>query len=151
MTISEIGEWGNANILLDIREYIIHCILPYLQNSPNNNRESTLRLSLSTLNVLFSPNESTVVLTDQHWLLWSNPFLLLHNIALLYDQRKKRNISITNFSLVYALLKEFIRLLAEYIESFHGDMKRDGKLYCIHLIAEMNGNTQNSVFHGDQQ
>ncbi|CAG8460935.1 6425_t:CDS:10 [Diversispora eburnea] len=127
LTSSEIGEWGNSNILLDIREYITHCIVPYLQNSSNSNRESTLKLSLSTLSALFLPGESALVLTDQHWFLKSKPFSLLHNIALLYDQRKNGYISITSFCLVYTLLKEFIRLLTEYIESFHENLERDGK------------------------
>ncbi|RHZ54749.1 hypothetical protein Glove_423g28 [Diversispora epigaea] len=125
LTSSEIGEWGNSNILLDIREYITYCIVPYLQNSSNNNRGSTLKLSLSTLSALFLPGESTMVLTDQHWFLKSKPFSLLHNITLLYDQRKNGYISITSFGLVYALLKEFIRLLTEYIESFHENLERD--------------------------
>ncbi|CAG8678470.1 4947_t:CDS:10, partial [Acaulospora morrowiae] len=117
ISLSETGEWGNVGTLIDTREYITHCVVPYLQNSTKIGREDTMNLSLSVLRTLLSPDTSKPPQTNMSWSLGSNPFILLNNVVLLFDQRKKGLISMTNFNVVYPLLKELLRLLTGYIES----------------------------------
>ncbi|CAG8451287.1 17584_t:CDS:10, partial [Acaulospora morrowiae] len=117
MSLSETGEWGNIGTLIDTREYITHCVVPYLKNSTKIGREDTMNLSLSVLRTLLSPDTSKPPQADMSWSLGSNPFILLNNVVLLFDQRKKGMISMTNFNVVYPLLKELLRLLTGYIES----------------------------------
>ncbi|CAG8542903.1 8909_t:CDS:2, partial [Racocetra fulgida] len=129
LTLTEIGEWGNNDILIDIPEYIACCVLPYLQSSSTSlGKKTTLYLALYTLNSLLLPSVSTFPRFDLCWLMKSEPFSLLHSLALLFDQREAILISMKTVDILYALLKEFMRLLTEYVISIQDDYNKDGKL-----------------------
>ncbi|CAG8737888.1 16279_t:CDS:10, partial [Dentiscutata erythropus] len=129
-TLTEIGEWGNNDILIDIREYIANCVLTYLQNSfpassTSLGRKTTIYLALYTLNSLLPPSVSTLPRFDSCWFMKSEPFSLLHSLATLFDQREAMLVHMKTIDILYALLKEFMGLLTGYIMSIQDDYDKD--------------------------
>ncbi|CAG8789464.1 924_t:CDS:1, partial [Cetraspora pellucida] len=90
-------------------------------------KKTTLYLALYTLNSLLLPSVSTPRF-DLCWFMKSEPFSLLHSLALLFDRRETNVISMKTVDILYALLKEFMRLLTEYVTSIQDDYNQDGKL-----------------------
>ncbi|CAG8507632.1 24221_t:CDS:10 [Cetraspora pellucida] len=134
-TLTEIGEWGNSEILIDIPEYLAYCILTYLQNSSTSlGKKTTLYLALYTLNSLLLPSVSTPRF-DLCWFMKSEPFSLLHSLALLFDRRETIVISMKTVDILYALLKEFMRLLTEYVTSIQDDYNQDEKPFVPVLLS----------------
>ncbi|CAG8631937.1 44997_t:CDS:10, partial [Gigaspora margarita] len=101
-SLTEIGEWGNGDILIDIREYIDNCVLTYL-------------------------HVSTLPRFDSCWFMKSEPLSLLHGLAILFDQREALLIHMKTVDILYALLKEIMGLLTGYIMSIQGDYNQDEK------------------------
>ncbi|RIB16715.1 hypothetical protein C2G38_1489088 [Gigaspora rosea] len=132
-SLTEIGEWGNSDILIDIREYIDNCVLTYLQcsspvsstSSTSHGKKTTLYLALYTLNTLLLPSVSTLPRLDSCWFMKSEPFSLLHSLAILFDQREALLIHMKTVDILYALLKEIMGLLTGYILSIQGDYNKD--------------------------
>jgi hypothetical protein len=133
LTLFDIGEWSNNKLLLDIREYIKYCVMPYLKNSNLIGRKITLSLSLDLLKTLLFPTISTLPPTNISWFMRSNPFSLLKSMALLFNQRKAMSSLIINkIDNIYVVLKELTRILAGYISSFPDNYDQYGRLFLLY-------------------
>ncbi|RIA96021.1 hypothetical protein C1645_435804 [Glomus cerebriforme] len=118
LTLLDIGEWSNNNILLDIREYVKYCVMPYLKNSNLIGRKITLSLSLDILKALLFHPMSTLPPADTNWFIRSNPFSLLKSMVSLFNQRKAMSSLVINkIDSIYVVLKKLIKILAGYISS----------------------------------
>ncbi|CAG8506561.1 12867_t:CDS:10 [Funneliformis caledonium] len=126
LTLFDIGEWSNNKLLLDIREYIKYCVMPYLDNSNLDGRNATLSLSLDILKVLLFPSVSTLPPANINWFIKSIPFSLLKSMASLFDQRKSMSVLIiNNIDNIHVVLKELMKLCAGYISSLPDDYDQD--------------------------
>src|ERR1044071_3731276 len=111
LTLFDIGEWSNNKLLLDIREYIKYCVMPYLKNSNLIGRKTTLSLSLDILKTLLFPSISTLPSANISWFMRSNPFSLLKSMVLLFNQRKVMSSLIINkIDNIYVVLKELTKM-----------------------------------------
>ncbi|CAI2180050.1 19749_t:CDS:10 [Funneliformis geosporum] len=126
LTLFDIGEWSDNKLLLDIREYIKYCVMPYLNSSNLDGRKVTLSLSLDILKVILFPSVSTLPPANISWFIKSIPFPLLKSMASLFDQRKAMSFQIMNsIDNIYMVLKGLMKLLAGYISSFPNDYDQD--------------------------
>ncbi|KAF0470745.1 hypothetical protein F8M41_025294 [Gigaspora margarita] len=142
-SLTEIGEWGNGDILIDIREYIDNCVLTYLQcsspaSSTSHGKKTTLYLALYTLNSLLLPSVSTLPRFDSCWFMKSEPFSLLHGLAILFDQREALLIHMKTVDILYALLKEIMGLLTGYIMSIQ-EMHKSNSSIIQHFYKQSLG------------
>lgn len=118
----DIGEWSDNNILIDVREYIKYCVMPYLKSSNLIGRKITLSISLDILNALLFQLTPTLPPADISWLMKSNPYSLLKSIVTLFNQRKAMFSLVTNkIDNIYIVSKKLIEILAGYISSLPED------------------------------
>jgi hypothetical protein len=128
LILLDIGEWSSDKLLLDIREYIKYCVIPYLKCSNLIGRKITLSLSLDTLKALLLQPISMLPPANISWFVKSNPFTLLKSMVSLINQRKTMSSLVINkIDSIYVVLKKLIKILAEYISSLSDD--QDSKLF----------------------
>lgn len=118
----DIGEWNNNNILIDVREYIKYCVMPYLKSSNLIGRKITLSISLDILNALLFQLTPMLPPADVSWLMKSNPFSLLKSIVSLFNRRKEMfSLVINKIDNIYIVSKKLIEILAGCISSLPED------------------------------
>lgn len=128
-TLVDIGEWSDNKILIDVREYIKYCVMPYLKNSNLIGRKITLSISLDILNALLFQLAPTLPPYDISWLMRSNPFSLLKSIVSLFNQRKAmHSLVINKIDSIYMVSKRLIKILAEHISSLPEDYVQYSKI-----------------------
>ncbi|CAB4395736.1 unnamed protein product [Rhizophagus irregularis] len=122
LTLMDIGEWNNNNILIDVREYIKYCVMPYLKSSNLIGRKITLSISLDILNALLFQLTPMLPPADVSWLMRSNPFSLLKSIVTLFNRRKEMfSLVINKIDNIYIVSKKLIEILAGCISSLPED------------------------------
>ncbi|GBB95820.1 hypothetical protein RclHR1_02620011 [Rhizophagus clarus] len=140
-TLVDIGEWNDNKILIDVREYIKYCVMPYLKNSNLIGRKITLSISLDILNALLFQLAPTLPPSDISWLMKSSPFSLLKSIVSLFNQRKAMlSLVINKIDNIYMVSKRLIKILIEYISSLPEDYVQNNihntDIYSIHQFYD---------------
>jgi hypothetical protein len=135
-TLMDIGEWSNNKILIDVREYIEYCVMPYLKSSNLIGRKITLSISLDILNALLFQLTPILPPADISWLMRTNPFLLLKSIVSLFNQRKAMlSLVVNKIDSIYVVSKKLIKILAEYISSLPKDYVQHSKFLFYYVYT----------------